>query len=271
MNPSEAWVLLTIRSKHFGRVPGGHGVMTVSDVAALLAGLDTEPFQMGMAADCGDLGALKQIELLLWQRANIIAERENWDPPRGEFTVRRMAAVALYEAIDDRRCYVCNGTSEMWFALDEVPGMVMAPTFRLISETAGGVRCPACVNGRTRLSARKKADLAGIHKDMWTRVWARRYEPVFTIANGWRETARQYLAARVREAEEAVVDKDGKMGGSDRELEAAKKTSKIKESCGSSGDRVKSARRTAAPEANVAPKELDFGALQRPILRLNRR
>lgn len=269
MNPSEAWALLTLRSKHFARTPGGHGSTTTADVAALLGGLDREPFLMGMAADLGDFGALQQIELVLWERARYICERENWDPPRGEFTVRRMAAVALYEAINDPRCYVCNGSAEMTIALDEYPGMILAPTFRAINAALCVVRCPACVAGKVRLSGRKKADLAGINKDTWTRLWAKRYEPIFGVANGWRETARQYLAARIRE-EEGEVDTDAKRARSEARNQASEKPKQISNSCTDTRvDGITRARR-GAPAGSDNVVDLDFSALQRATLKLNR-
>lgn len=265
MNPSEAWALLTIRSKAFSPSSKGHGATTSSDIAALLAGLDREPFLMGMAADLGDLRALQDIELILWERARYIGDRENWDPPRGEFTVRRMAAVALYEAISDTRCYVCNGTSEMAIALAEYPGMVMAPSFRAINAESCIVRCPACVAGKVRISGRKKADLAGINKDLWTRTWAKRYEPIFQIANGWRHTAAQYLAHRIRE-EAAEVDTEAKVDTKLRADAAWKNLKQIKDSCSKEKLDIESARRTAAPAGNAASPEVDFNALQRPVL-----
>lgn len=269
MNPSEAWTLLTIRSMAFAPSSKGHGAITTADIAALLAGLDREPFLMGMAADLGDYDALRQIELVLWERARHIGERENWDPPQGHFTVRRMAAVALYEAINDTRCYVCNGTSEMAVALTEYPGMVLAPSFRAINAESCVVRCPACVAGKVRISNRKKADLAGINKDVWTRIWAKRYEPIFQIANGWRHTAAQYLAHRIRE-EEAEVDTEAKVDAKLRADEGWKNLKRIKDSCSKEKADIQSARRTATPEANVTPPEVEFQALQRPVLKLAR-
>lgn len=269
MNPSEAWALLTIRSKAFAMSSKGHGAVTSADIAGLLGGLDREPFLMGMASELGDLGALKQIELVLWERSRQMSDRGNWDPPRGEFTVRRMAAVALYEAIDDPRCYVCNGSGEMHFSLKDLPAMIMAPTYRAVSSVACGVRCPACVAGRVRLSGRKKADLAGINKDVWTRLWAKRYEPIFQIANGWRQTAAQYLAARIRE-EEAEVDSEAKVDAKLRADQAWKNIKQNSGYCDKQKRELVSPRRTAAPEANATPSEVDFQALQRPVLKLAR-
>lgn len=269
MNPSEAWALLTIRSNNFARTPGGHGSTTTADIAGLLGGLDREPFLMGMAAELGDFPSLQQIELVLWERARHIGDRENWDPPRGEFTVRRMTAVALYEAINDPRCYVCNGSAEMAFALDEYPGMILAPTFRTITTTTGVVRCPACVQGKVRLSGRKKADLAGINKDMWTRIWAKRYEPLFSIANGWRETARKYLKERIRD-EEGEVDTDPKVARSETSKREAEKPKQISNSC--TPKPVEGITRAGSSASAGSDKvvDLDFGALQRATLKLNR-
>ena len=210
MNPSEAWSLLALRTVQLARQSSGHGALRSADIAGMLAGLEREPFLMGMAAELGDKGALFQLELCLWTRGNTIAEKENWDPPQGEFTVRRMAALALYDVIDERRCMQCNGKGHETFSLSEHPALVLASTFESLNGREGTVRCRACQGStQMRLSGRKRADLAGINKDMWTRTWSKRYEPIFRIANDWRESARSYLARRLRdvELENLIVDK----------------------------------------------------------------
>lgn len=275
MNPSEAWALLTIRSKHFPRQPAGHGATTTYDVAALLAGLDRDPFMMGMAAECGDENALKQIELVLWVRAKTISDSENWDPPRGEFTVRRMVAVALFEAIDDRRCVGCNGKGYVTFTIHEHPALMFAPTFEQVSPLAGRVRCSVCQgSGQVRLSGRKKAALAGINKDVWTRTWQRRYEPIFSIARNWREAARQYLAARIREIDDGNVDKPPSAADFSGAGARAKNVIPIKDSCSSVKNRDTRRPRRTAPERNLAlaedPADVNFAALGRTTLSLNR-
>lgn len=270
MNPSEAWSLLTIRSKAFSLQSKGHGATTSSDIAALLAGLPREPFLMGMAAECGDLGALQDIELVLWVRAKAIADREDWDTPRGHFTVRRMVGVALYEAMEDYRCYGCNGTGSMVFDLRDYPAMMMAPTFEVTGPTTGKVRCVCCQSsGSVRLSGRKKADLAGINKDTWTRLWARRYESVFQIARDWRQSAKNHLASRIRD-EKDEVDKEGVAHEAFQIGSEEKKSMPIKDSCTVTKLRARKHPRITAPKGNVAPAELDFGAFQRAILRLSR-
>ncbi len=256
MNPSEAWALLTVRSVQLGLRSGSdHAALRTADIAALLAGLHREPFLMGMAAECGDMGALRQIELVLWVRARGMAERENWESPHGQFTVRRMAGVALYEAVADTCCYACNGTGRM--AADN-PGLIMAATY-----DAGSIRCPACLgSGQIRLSGQKKAHLAGINKDMWTRVWARRYERVFEIANHWRESARGYLASRVREVENDPVGKPPVSDVADDSGDGARKVMKINDYCAVGKKRASIGARRATPIEN-AP---NFEALNRPTI-----
>lgn len=269
MNPSEAWSLLTIRSQDFRRVPGGHGSMSMTDVAALLAGLEREPFLMGMAAECGDYRSLLDLERVLWVRTNGIATRENWEEPRrGEFTYRRMAGLALYEAIDDRTCFECTGKGRTSFALEEHPGLIMAKTFEPLSALDGSIECAACRgSGRVALSGRKKADLAGINKDMWTRVWARRYESVFRLAHGWRDVASRYLAAKVRELDE--VDTERKTAKSECRADSLKNPLENSRSCDLSELHGKSRPGRGAPEENSTPIEVDFRAMKRTILKLN--
>lgn len=274
MNPSEAWNLLTVRSISMGeRQSSDHEALRSADVASLLAGLDSEAFLMGMAAECGDFDSLRKIELILWTRANTIADREGWDPPRGAFTVRRMVALALYEAVDDKRCYVCNGSGSMEVSLETHPGFIMAPSFKEVSDFSGSIvsasiRCPACQGaGRIKLSGRKKADLAGINKDTWTRLWAKRYEPVFEIARNWRESASNYLATRIRRAESDKVDKAPELPRMEDFTIHAHKVMKMKDYCARVKNRVRIAPRQATPAGNAA---LNFEALNRPTLTVSR-
>lgn len=269
MNPSEAWSLLTIRSKNFALQSKAFGATTSADIAGLLSGLGREPFLMGMAAECGDMNSLKQIELVLWVRAKTIADRENWDAPRGYFTVRRMVGVALYEAMEDHCCYGCNGTGSMKFELRDCPGILMAPTFEAVGPDAGKVRCICCGgSGTIHLSGRKKADLSGVNKDMWTRLWSRRYESIFAIARDWRQSAKNHLAYRMRdeaEVDTATVEADFLPHSEDQ-----KKVIPIKGSCAFTKRQLVSLARTAAPAVNAPPKELDFNVFQRALLRLGR-
>lgn len=272
MNPSEAWVLLTIRSKSVERSIAGHGAADSSLIAALLGGLDNDPFLMGMAAECGDMKALRRIEWVLWTRARTFSENEDWNPPEGEFTVRRMVGVGLFEAIDDRRCPKCNGQKAITFTIDSEPSLLFAPTYEHISPTTGQVQCWVCGGaGQVRLSPKMKARLAGMQREGWSRLWQRRYERIYSIAHNWREEAKQHLQARIRQLEEPEAEAEDVPDEPSRivMLEAVRRLKQAGSSCSVDKPRDRNPARKSAPSVS-APSEVDFGALRRPTLTLNR-
>jgi hypothetical protein len=205
MNPTQAWNLLTARSPSIDRIAAGHSAMRPADIAALLSGLPNELFWMGMAYSCGDLRSLRDLERNLWVRVQGMSDREDWEFSR-QMNCRRLAGLALYECIDDLRCQICNGKGTTTFQLHHEPGLIFSPYYERLNEHEGRVRCLACQGGgKVRLSGRKRADLCGISKDSWARIWGRRYEPVYEIANGWVNDASRYLAKRLRELEEKAA------------------------------------------------------------------
>jgi len=266
MNPSEAWALLTLRSKSFDRSSGAHGSLTSGDVAALLGGLDREPFLMGMAAELADMRSLREVELNLWARAGHMARKENWKLIGGEMTVRRLSAVALYEAIDDLMCYECNGTKQMVFAIAEHPGLAMARSYRAINPQSCAVECIACEGeGRIVLTGRRKAALASLNKDTWTRFWSGRYERIFEIAHGWRETAGRYLANRLKDEQ---VDTEGLSAQIRAYEQREENINKISDSCALPKLHGKNSPREVTSEGNSGVTEVDFRAMKRTKLRL---
>jgi hypothetical protein len=267
MNPSEAWALLTLRSKNFDRTPGGHGSMTASDVAAMLAGLEREPFLTGMAAECADFGALKQIELCLRTRAYTMAENGEWQPPRG--LLRAMVALALYEVIDDRHCYACNGRGQMVFTLNALPELIMAPSFKRLDEGKAQVTCIACIGeGQVNLSDRRKAEIMGMGRDTWRRHWARKYEPIFGVANSWREIAKGYLAGRVKEMEEEPCVAGVAQPVSEPIKPDAEKPLKYRETCTILELHGKTPSVPSRAQSKRGPENLDFSPLSRPLISL---
>jgi hypothetical protein len=205
MNPTQAWTLLTARSPSINRIPGGYASLKPADIAAVLGGLSSELFQMGMAYSCGDSRSLIDLERNLWVRVMGMSDRHGWEFSK-QMNCRRLAGLALYEVIDDLRCQICNGKGTTTFELQHQPALIFSPYYERLNEHEGRVRCLACYGaGKLRLSGRKRADLCGISKDSWARVWGRRYEPVFDVANGWLNDANAYLAKRLRELEEKVA------------------------------------------------------------------
>lgn len=206
MNPTQAWALLTARSPSMDRISAGHAALKPSDIAGMLGGLYREAFWIGMVYACADSRALADLERNLWVRVMDMADRGSWEFTHGQMSCRRLAGLALYETVDDRTCPVCNGKGTTTFSLDEIPGLVFSPYYERLNEYEGRIRCMGCQSsGKVKLSGRKRADLAGIGKDAWSRVWCKRYEPVYALAVGWLGDANRHLAKRLRELEEKVA------------------------------------------------------------------
>lgn len=206
MNPSAAWSMLTVRSVAMERMARGHNAMTKEDVAAMLSGLDRNQMLMGMAYECHDMEALLDLERRLWQIVIGMAQAEHWKLPEGEFVTRRMAALALYEAMEPLICWQCNGKGSTTFQLHREPALMLSPYFSQMNQYEGRIRCAGCQgSGKVKLSGRKRADLAGINKDTWIRYWSSRYEAVYALTREWLSDARSHLARQLQKnAEEAA-------------------------------------------------------------------
>lgn len=201
MNPTQAWSLLTTRSPSMDRISAGYLSMKPADVAALLAGLYREAFLMGMAHFCADYRSLTDLERNLWVRVQDMANSGNWEFAHGFLGCRRLAGLALFETIDDLTCQTCSGKGTTTFVLTEEPSLIFSPYYELLNAYEGRIRCMSCWGaGRLRLSGRKRADLAGIGKDAWSRTWAKRYEPVYQLTQRWLGDANTHLAKQLRAA-----------------------------------------------------------------------
>lgn len=197
MNPCVAWAMLTARSPNFPRMPRGHGGLTPNDIAAMLAGLERPAFLMGMAYECGDQKALRELEAILWRWVIDRAREAHWRSPRPRFLCRRLAGLALYEALDPMVCPTCNGKATLTFSLDEHPDYILSPYYGELNEHEGKIRCLTCRGaGKVKLSARKRADLAGIHKFIWQQYWGSKYEDVHQLAKDWLYQARAHIAKK---------------------------------------------------------------------------
>jgi hypothetical protein len=117
MNPANAWLLLTCRSRGVDFSPSGFGALKPADVALAMQGLPRERFLLGMAKLAGDLSVLRELESLIWVRVIDMAASGAWQIRRGSQVCRRLAALALYESLNGERCIVCNGKG----AHDEPP------------------------------------------------------------------------------------------------------------------------------------------------------
>lgn len=67
-------------------------------------------------------------------------------------------------------------------------------------------RCTWCLGtGKSHMSGRLRADLAGITPSTWHRVWAPRYEVIYATLLGWRDIAWSHLARQLDANREAAA------------------------------------------------------------------
>ncbi len=217
MNPSQAWSLLTARALGHNAEPRGFGSLRPEDIRAMLIGLDAEPMMTGMAYHFFDFKALQYIELALWQVTLETARAQDWASSYKRavnsalaisalpYTARRLAGLAIYECMDLPICPECNGKGTTTFSLDRHPERALSPFFESLNDHEGRIRCATCQgSGRVKLSDRKRADLAGIGKDSWQRIWSKRYEGTHAMVLGWRDQAHSHLTRKLSENSQAA-------------------------------------------------------------------
>lgn len=199
MNPSVAWSILTARSPALPRMPRGHGGLAREDVAVMLADCAPEAFLMGMAYECNDHQSLLDLELRLWQLVMHRSKQERWRCPSQPFLCRRLAGLALFEVMHPRICLLCNGKGTFTFDINDHPEYILSIHFDQVSEHNGRMRCLGCNGtGRLKLSARKRADLAGVHKYTWQTYWGARYQPIYDLVRQWLQDARTHLDEKLK-------------------------------------------------------------------------
>lgn len=109
MNPANAWLLLTTRSPGVDLSRAGYGSLNRADVAFALQGLERANFLAGMAMLAGDRDVYAELVRCLHQHIIGQAIEHGWIARRGGETYRRVAALAVFEALQGQRCFVCNG------------------------------------------------------------------------------------------------------------------------------------------------------------------
>jgi hypothetical protein len=170
--------------------PTGKGfeALRPEDVAHALSGLERPAYLLALIKWAGDETPNLREELardLLLASASIAA-RANWHIPRGPGYLRGLVATAIWEMLDNRKCEYCEGR-----------GIVYPPR-------SAAVDCNRCGGtGKQEASERMRAEISGIPRAAWRRVWFRRYWRVFGVLAGWEDAVKEHLRARLAHDEPA--------------------------------------------------------------------
>jgi hypothetical protein len=109
MNPANAWLLLTTRSKGVELLPTGWGALRPADVMLAMKGLERPKFLIGMAALAGDRDVFHELTAYVHLFILDLAVVGEWKIKRGSEAYRRMAALVVFEILNGERCFVCHG------------------------------------------------------------------------------------------------------------------------------------------------------------------
>lgn len=133
-----------------------------SELAGLLAGLNSIEMNLALAKYAGDLDAERMLiaQVRVWAAG--VAVRESWQIVKGRPTVSNMAALVVFESVRPNTCYRCKGNKVV---LNKC--------------------CSVCNgSGYKSLSNRKIADSMGIDEAAYRRLWKARYEYCYSYLLG---------------------------------------------------------------------------------------
>lgn len=163
------------------RLPGlcfnPEGWVTPSDVASALEGLERGPFLLGMACMSGDDRVRSELTRYVHLQIVVgLAGKFSWHSRRGDFMWRRLAALAVFEALNGERCPVCNGRGS----------------------SAALTSCAPCRGtGRFKIGESHRAWAVGISRKTWHSHWSERYAVVRSEMDDWTAACLTHVRLRM--------------------------------------------------------------------------
>lgn len=188
---SKAWTMLTARAIQYDQSGGrGHSTLTPSDVAGMLAGLDRAPYLCGLFVEAGYWDVLYELERQLWRAILDLACEQLWNLPKGPAQCRPLGHLALLELAGPST--PCRPCGESGLVTDR--------------HTGTQKQCTQCLGrGKVPLVSATRADLIGVNRSNWDRVWEDRYKHVFGIPLNWLYEANRHLRTQLRKEEKEVA------------------------------------------------------------------
>lgn len=151
--------LLCAGSTRYGMARGGRSggdALGRSELAGLLAGLDEHELYFALAKYACDEDSERRLIGHMQGYVEVMARQDAWKIISGQDVVGRMAALAVFEIVQMRRCPRCHGSGI------------------LVNRT-----CSACrSSGYARLSGRDISGAIGVDQSRFSRLWSGRYERV---------------------------------------------------------------------------------------------
>lgn len=141
---------------------GGGGDLTPLDIAAACAGADDLGLRVLLTKVCGDRTHHGQMFYQIYGIVVSRAAKGGWRVPKGEEKLRALTQLAIFEAVNDFACPACNGTK--------------------FNRKRPSQPCAPCAgNGRLRLTEPLRAEVLGITRQAWYKLWNQRYREVQQI------------------------------------------------------------------------------------------
>jgi len=179
----EILALLATEISHLDGSGGGRDALRPEDVASALAGLSRKVYLYGLYTVVQDRSV--QPELVCHAHLEVVelAIERGWRAPRGSEVFRRMALLALCEAMG-LDCSSCGKRGTIY------------------DEHGVAASCPACHGtGLRRITKEEREEALGVTG----RRWPARYERVYCRISGWRLTLEDHLQRGLREETESAA------------------------------------------------------------------
>lgn len=178
--------LLTARVQRFHLAPGGIPLLTTEDAAHALGRVRDRNAALLIGVKYGDrTNDIRQLERSLWFL--ILKNYPKWTKiegyERGREFIRRMCQMALSEHMGDHLCPTCKGQSER--ARENLKHAFHRDvTF-----------CVTCNDrGKVHPDDRTRAEMMGLHVDVWQKHWSRKYRKIQAQLFAWEDSALEDLA-----------------------------------------------------------------------------
>lgn len=200
MNIAELLVIATARNAGLDRISGGTPSITMEDVMYALATVKHEGAELLLRIKyMNDNTFIDKLAQKLWFQSIGLAKEEKWPVPNGKIGqrfLRNLGNMAIVEHISPHVCLRCGGVGNRQCT----PEMVRVMSGKGIPINEGKIiECTPCRGtGRKKPTPLARAEMMGVHHEIWKRKWATNYGTIQTYLTEWEDLGIRKATARLR-------------------------------------------------------------------------
>lgn len=191
MNAKELLALLTAKVQSYVISSGGIPEVSQQDVSHAMGYIKDRNAALLIGVKlCGRSDDIWELDIALWE--TILFQFPEWRK-EGKYTpgkefIRHMCQTALNEHMDNHLCPTCKGTSAR---LKEDLKHAFHSDFLF---------CSTCMDsGRVHPSEETRADIIGVDRKIWRKVWSSKYRRIQAVLNAWETIAIKELQEALRQ------------------------------------------------------------------------